>query len=244
MCDCTWYIWLCINFFPWMGKWTLADCYLLLFFEQWVGIVDNAFCFQYQNEEDTIIWKWGRKGNYTTKSIYDHLTKDDAGRHYSTPGKPRFHTKLRFHLAIIKQCDSNKRQHEKKELEWQSIMHVLWSSWKCGSSIFSMFHSQMCWHRFLKTSQEMKIRRFSKICRWENRAIGRLELGRWSTESADGQDGPTRSVNGQAGQPNRSMVNLKDRPMGRKKTVVEKYAKGKMRWRQVNKRLTTGQDQF
>jgi hypothetical protein len=63
-------------------------------------------------------------------------------------------------------------------------------------------------------------------------------------EPVDGQASPTRSIDGQAGQPNRLMVNLGGRPIKRKKAATEEYAKDETRWRRVSQRLAAGQSRF
>ena len=44
------------------------------FFEEWMGIVNEAFSFNFIQQADKISWKWGSKKIFTTKSTYDHLS--------------------------------------------------------------------------------------------------------------------------------------------------------------------------
>lgn len=80
-----------------------------ILFEHWLDIVDNAYKFRYQNEEDTISWRWGAKGTYTTKSVYDHLTMDDLGISFQHIWKSKISYKVKIHLAAWKQCRTHKR---------------------------------------------------------------------------------------------------------------------------------------
>jgi hypothetical protein len=51
-------------------------------FRQWVDIVDQVYSFTFENENDIVSWKWGGKGRYNTKSVYDHLTRNDEGMQF------------------------------------------------------------------------------------------------------------------------------------------------------------------
>jgi hypothetical protein len=64
-------------------------------FEQWIDIVNKAFNFSFKNEEDGISWKWGGNGQYTTKSVYDHLTKDDNGKDFQHIWKAKIPYKIK-----------------------------------------------------------------------------------------------------------------------------------------------------
>jgi hypothetical protein len=51
----------------------------LIFFEQWLSIIDKIYNYEFSISNDVIKWKWGGKGKFTTKSVYDHLTQDENG---------------------------------------------------------------------------------------------------------------------------------------------------------------------
>jgi hypothetical protein len=53
-----------------------------MLFECWLDIINQAFSFRYENCNDIIKWKWGGRGHFTSKSVYDHLTKDDCGANF------------------------------------------------------------------------------------------------------------------------------------------------------------------
>jgi hypothetical protein len=54
-----------------------------IFFEQWLNIIDKVYSYEFNINNDVIKWKWGGKGKFTTKSVYDHLTQDDDGFHFT-----------------------------------------------------------------------------------------------------------------------------------------------------------------
>jgi hypothetical protein len=71
-----------------------------ILFEQWLSIVGRTFCFQFQNERD-ICWKWGGKGQYTSKSMYDLLTKDDVRNSYKHIWKAKIPYKIKMFTYLI-----------------------------------------------------------------------------------------------------------------------------------------------
>jgi hypothetical protein len=63
--------------------------------------MDKAYFFQFQNEEDIAKWKWCGKGKYTTKSMYDHLTKDDAVNSYQYIWKSKIPYKIKIFTWLV-----------------------------------------------------------------------------------------------------------------------------------------------
>jgi hypothetical protein len=61
--------------------------------------VDKAYCFQFQNEEDIVKWKWCGKGKYTTNQCMTTLQKMMLAIVTSTFGKAKYLTKLRYSLG-------------------------------------------------------------------------------------------------------------------------------------------------
>ena len=45
-------------------------------FEEWMGIVDKTFSFNFETQEDIVSWSWSSKKIFTTKSVYNHTSSD------------------------------------------------------------------------------------------------------------------------------------------------------------------------
>jgi hypothetical protein len=46
-------------------------------------------------------WKWGGKGKHTTKSVYDHLTKDDMGCSFTHIWKAKVPYKIMIFTCLL-----------------------------------------------------------------------------------------------------------------------------------------------
>ena len=71
-----------------------------LLFEQWLGVVNQAFSYPFENEQDKIIWKWHAKG-FTSKSVYDKLTTEDDGYHFRHIWKAKIPYKIKFFVGFL-----------------------------------------------------------------------------------------------------------------------------------------------
>jgi hypothetical protein len=64
-----------------------------------VDVVEKAFKFQFHDIDDTVKWKWG--GRYTTRSMYDHLTRDDEGCPFSHIWKAKIPYKIKIFTWLL-----------------------------------------------------------------------------------------------------------------------------------------------
>jgi hypothetical protein len=72
-----------------------------IFFEQWLNIIDKVYNYEFNINNDVIKWKWGGKGKFTTKSVYDHLTQDDDGFHFSHIWKSKIPYKVKIFTWLL-----------------------------------------------------------------------------------------------------------------------------------------------
>jgi hypothetical protein len=81
-----------------------------MFFEKWLEIINKVYIYGFNINEDVIKWKWGGKGKFTIKLVYDHLTKDDNGFHFQHIWKIQDSLQSQnLHLVARKQCCTNQR---------------------------------------------------------------------------------------------------------------------------------------
>ena len=73
-----------------------------LLFEQWLGVVNQAFSHPFENEQDKIIWKWHAKG-FTSKLVYDKLTTEDDGYHFRHIWKAKIPYKIKIFCWLLEQ---------------------------------------------------------------------------------------------------------------------------------------------
>ena len=53
------------------------------------------------NEEDTPIWKWNKSSRFSTKSVYEFLTKEDSGKHFKHIWKAKIPYKIKIFMWLV-----------------------------------------------------------------------------------------------------------------------------------------------
>jgi hypothetical protein len=66
-----------------------------LLFEDWLDIINKVYSFNFEECDDIIKWRWG-EGYFTTKTIYDHLTKNDCGSNFQHIWKSKIPLKIKI----------------------------------------------------------------------------------------------------------------------------------------------------
>jgi hypothetical protein len=73
-----------------------------ILFEQWVETVKHAFNSQFCNTNDTVKWRWeGGRGVYTTRSMYDHLTREDEGSSFTHIWRAKIPYKIKIFTWLL-----------------------------------------------------------------------------------------------------------------------------------------------
>jgi len=49
----------------------------LLLFDQWLGVVDAVYQHSFEDNRDIPLWNWNKNNLFSTKSVYEFLTKED-----------------------------------------------------------------------------------------------------------------------------------------------------------------------
>jgi len=71
------------------------------FFEEWLGILDATFSFNFEDANDKVSWKWGRNKIFTTKSTYDHLTVGQSKGHFNHIWKAKIPYKIKIFTWLL-----------------------------------------------------------------------------------------------------------------------------------------------
>ena len=71
------------------------------FFEEWLGILDATFSFNFEDANDKVSWKWGRNKMFTTKSTYDHLTVGQSRGHFNHIWKAKIPYKIKIFTWLL-----------------------------------------------------------------------------------------------------------------------------------------------
>ena len=72
-----------------------------LLFEQWIEVVNNIYNHAFEDRADVPIWKWSKNSVFSTKSVYDSLTKEDTGRHFNHIWKAKVPYKIKIFMWLV-----------------------------------------------------------------------------------------------------------------------------------------------
>ena len=72
-----------------------------MLFEQWLGIVDTVYHYSFEDENDTPEWKWNKNGLFSTKSVYEFLTKEESSNEYKHIWKAKMPYKIKIFMWLV-----------------------------------------------------------------------------------------------------------------------------------------------
>jgi hypothetical protein len=76
-----------INFDRWLSP---------LLFEQWLGVVDTVYHYPFVDASDIPRWRWNKSGLFSTKSVYEFLTKEESTNLYKHIWRAKIPYKIKF----------------------------------------------------------------------------------------------------------------------------------------------------
>lgn len=72
-----------------------------LLFEEWLGIVNTAYSYPFENSRDVISWRLHKSGVFLVKSVYNHLSKSESGHHYKRIWMAKIPYKVKIFLWLV-----------------------------------------------------------------------------------------------------------------------------------------------
>ena len=70
-------------------------------FDFWISLIDEVYAYPFANIADSISWRGGKGGRFTTKSVYDMLTYDDQGLSYKFIWKAKIPHRIKLFLWLL-----------------------------------------------------------------------------------------------------------------------------------------------
>lgn len=64
-------------------------------------VINLVYSFSYDDQDDTITWKWVRSGKFTSKSVYEWLTKGEIGGYPRHIWRARIPYKIKIFLWLL-----------------------------------------------------------------------------------------------------------------------------------------------
>jgi len=65
----------------------------------------KVFSYNFENQEDIVLWKWCSKKTFTTKSVYDHLSEEGNTNTFSHIWKTRIPYKIKIFTWLLEKGD-------------------------------------------------------------------------------------------------------------------------------------------
>ena len=72
-----------------------------LLFEQWINLLNKVYYHPFMNSKDIPIWKWNKSKMFSTKSVYEHLTKESSRNQFKHIRKARIPYKIKNFLWLV-----------------------------------------------------------------------------------------------------------------------------------------------
>jgi hypothetical protein len=71
--------------------------------EQWYTLAATLNGVRLSNEPDVVVWKWASKKSFMVKSVYNHLSRGDAGPSFSKVWRSRLSEKIKIFMWLLEQ---------------------------------------------------------------------------------------------------------------------------------------------
>jgi len=71
-------------------------------FAQWLEVVDSVYHYNFENGKDTPMWRWTKNKCFSTKYVYDILTKEESGRGFKHIWKAKIPYKIKNFMWLAK----------------------------------------------------------------------------------------------------------------------------------------------
>jgi len=72
-----------------------------MLFEQWLGVVDAVYHHSFEYANDIPVWKWNKSNLFSTKSVYEFLTKEDSRKHFKHIWKAKILYKIKIFMWLV-----------------------------------------------------------------------------------------------------------------------------------------------
>ena len=70
-------------------------------FEEWLGIVEKTYSFNFSSQKDIVTWKWNSKKTFTTKSVYNRLSSGSESNRFNHIWKSKIPYKIKIFTWLL-----------------------------------------------------------------------------------------------------------------------------------------------
>ena len=72
-----------------------------ILFYQWLGVVNEIYMHNFQNNEDIPLWRWNKNNRFSTKSVYDILTRENSRNRFKNVWKAKIPYKIKNFMWLV-----------------------------------------------------------------------------------------------------------------------------------------------
>jgi hypothetical protein len=83
------------------GQLQFKRCLPPILFEQWLTVVDKIYHYSFSNAEDIPIWHWNKNKTFSTRSVYDYLTRESTRKSFKHIWKAKIPYKIKIFLWLV-----------------------------------------------------------------------------------------------------------------------------------------------
>ena len=70
-------------------------------FEEWLGIVEKTYSFNFSSQKDIVTWKWNSKKTFTMKSVYNRLSSGSESNRFNHIWKSKIPYKIKIFTWLL-----------------------------------------------------------------------------------------------------------------------------------------------
>ena len=89
------------NFLTHQGQLQFKRWLTPLLFDKWLGLVNDIYNHTFQNNEDIPLWRWNKNNRFSTKSVYDILTRENTRNWFKNVWKAKIPYKIKIFMWLV-----------------------------------------------------------------------------------------------------------------------------------------------
>ena len=64
-------------------------------------MLNRVYAFPFENNKDTVVWRWNKSGRFSSKSAYEHLTSAENGQGHKHIWKAKLPYKIKIFIWLL-----------------------------------------------------------------------------------------------------------------------------------------------
>jgi len=72
-----------------------------LLFAEWLGIINDVYQYPFENSRDISLWDWNKNNTFSSKSVYEALTKENSRKRFKHIWKAKLPYKIKIFMWLV-----------------------------------------------------------------------------------------------------------------------------------------------